>query len=93
MVLGKLNQKQFNFSRNQEISHISPVEQVNGFNIEEPSVSYLQLPTGKTADQRVCSRCGKLGHWRKVLSVYNMVQILHIGDPLYTCMQEVHKFR
>ena len=29
----KLNQKQFNLSRNQEISHISPVEQVNGFNI------------------------------------------------------------
>ena len=61
----KLNQKQFNLSRNQEISHISPVEQVNGFNIEEPSVSYLQLPMGKTADQRVCSKCGKPGHWRK----------------------------
>ena len=44
----KMNQKQFNLSRNQEISHISPVEQVNGFNIEEPSVSYLQLPMGKT---------------------------------------------
>ena len=61
----KLNQKQFNHSRNQEISHISPVEQVNGFNIEEPSVSYLQLPTGRTTDQRVCSKCGKPGHWKK----------------------------
>ena len=61
----RLNQKQFNLSRNQEISHISPVEQVNGFNIEEPSVSYLQLPMGKTADQRVCSKCGNPGHWRK----------------------------
>ena len=61
----KMNQKQFNLSKNQEISHISPVEQVNGFNIEEPSVSYLQLPMGKTADQRVCSKCGKPGHWRK----------------------------
>ena len=61
----KLNQKQFNHSRNQEISHISPVEQVNGFNIEEPSVSYLQLPMGRSTDQRVCSKCGKPGHWKK----------------------------
>ena len=61
----KLNQKQFNHSRNQEISHISLVEQVNGFNIEEPSVSYLQLPTGRTTDQKVCSKCGKPGHWKK----------------------------
>ena len=61
----KLNQKQFNHSRNQEISHISPVEQVTGFNIEEPSVSYLQLPTGRNTDQKVCSKCGKLGHWKK----------------------------
>ena len=61
----KSNQKQFNYSRNQEISHISPVEQVNDFNMEEPSVSYLQLPTGRIMDQRVCSKCGKPGHWKK----------------------------
>ena len=61
----RLNQKQSNTSRNQEISYISPVEQVNGFNIEEPSVSYLQLPTSKAADPRVCSKCGNPGHWRK----------------------------
>ena len=61
----RLNQKQFNQSKNQEISHISPVEQVNGFNIEEPSVSYLQLPVGRTVDSRFCSKCGKPGHWKR----------------------------
>ena len=61
----RLNQKQFNTSGNQEISHISPVEQVNGFTIQEPSVSCLQLPMGKAADPRVCSKCGNPGHWRK----------------------------
>ena len=39
----QLNQKQFEHNRSQEISHISPREHI--FNIEEPSVSYLQLPT------------------------------------------------
>ena len=38
-----LNQKQFDHSRTQEISHILPGEQLNVFNGEE-SVSYLQLP-------------------------------------------------
>ena len=61
----RLNQKHFNQSRNQEISHICPVEQVNAFNIEEPSVSYLQLPTGRAVDPKLCSKCGKPGHWKK----------------------------
>ena len=52
-------------SKPQEISHISPVEQVNVYNTEEPSVSYLQLPIRKTVDSRLCSKCGKPGHWRK----------------------------
>ena len=85
----RLNQKQFNLSRNQEISHISPVEQVNGFNIEEPSVSYLQLPMGKTADQRVCSECGNPGHWGKYCQSTTWCRF---GDPCYTCMQEILKF-
>ena len=61
----RLNQKHFNQSKHQEISHISPVEQVNGFNIEEPSMSYLQLPTGRAVDPKFCSKCGKPGHWEK----------------------------
>ena len=40
----ELNQRQFKQNKSQEISHISPREQVNVFNTEEPSVSYLQLP-------------------------------------------------
>ena len=59
------NQRHFNQSKNQGISHISPVDQVNDYNIEEPSVSYLQLITGRAADSRFCSKCGKPGHWRK----------------------------
>ena len=60
-----LNQGHFNQSKPQEISHISPVEQVNVYNTEELSVSYLQLPTTRTTDSRLCSKCGNPGHWRK----------------------------
>ena len=60
-----LNQRHFNRSKPQEISHISPVEQANVYNTEEPSVSYLQLPTRRTTDSWLCSKCGNPGHWRK----------------------------
>ena len=60
-----LNQRHFNQNKPQEISHISPVEQVNVYNTEEPSVSYLQLPTRRTTDSRLCSKCSNPGHWRK----------------------------
>ena len=43
----ELNQRHFHQSKPQEISHISPVEQTNVYNIEEPSVSYLQIPIRK----------------------------------------------
>ena len=41
------------------------MEQVNIYNTEEPSVSYLQLAIRKTTDSRLCSKCGNPGHWRK----------------------------
>ena len=39
-----LNERQFDHSKTQEISHILPGEHLNVFNGEEPSVSYLRLP-------------------------------------------------
>ena len=61
-----LNQRQFDQNKQQEISHILPVDQVNVFNSEEPSMSYLQLPTRKSADDnRLCSKCGDPGHWKQ----------------------------
>ena len=59
-----LNQRQFNQNKSQEISNISPQEQLNVFNGEEPSVSYLQLPVKKKEDNRFCTRCSETGHWR-----------------------------
>ena len=56
-----LNQRQFNNSKTQEISHILPGEQLNVFNGEE-SVSYLQLPVKKKEENRFCTRCGEMGH-------------------------------
>ena len=56
-----LNQRQFNHSKTQEISHILPGEQLNVFHREE-SVSYLQLPVKKKEDNRLCTRCGERGH-------------------------------
>ena len=56
-----LNQRQFDHSKTQEISHILPGEQLNVFNGEE-SVSYLQLPVKKKEENRFCTRCGIMGH-------------------------------
>ena len=56
-----LNQRQFDHSKTQEISHILPGEQLNVFNGEE-SVSYLQLPIKKKEENCFCTRCGERGH-------------------------------
>ena len=63
-----LNQKQFDHSKTQEISHILPGEQLNVFNGEE-SESYLQLPVKKKQENRFCTRCGKMGHGRRYCQV------------------------
>ena len=56
-----LNQRQFDHSETQEISHILPGEHLNVFNGEE-SVSYLRLPVKKKEENRFCTRCGEMGH-------------------------------
>ena len=63
-----LNQRQFDHSKTQEISHILPGEQLNVFNGEE-SVSYLQLPIKKKEENRFCTRCGERGHGRRYCQV------------------------
>ena len=60
-----LNQRQFDQSKAQEISHILPGEHLNVFNGEEPSVSYLQLPVKRKKENRFCTRCGEMGHGRR----------------------------
>ena len=63
-----LNQRQFDHSKTQEISHILPGEQLNVFNGEE-SMSYLQLPVKKKDQNRYCTRCGIMGHGRRYCQV------------------------
>ena len=63
-----LNQRQFDHSKTQEISHILPGERFNVFNGEE-SESYLQLPVKKKQENRFCTRCGKMGHGRRYCQV------------------------
>ena len=63
-----LNQRQFDHSKNQEISHILPGEQLSVFNGEE-SVSYLQLPVKKKEENHFCTRCGKVEHGRRYCQV------------------------
>ena len=72
----QLNQGQFKQNRSQEISHILPQEpvvqeapQATSLFIgeEEPSISYLQLPTRNRPQQmhkegRLCTRCGEMRH-------------------------------
>ena len=55
-----LNQKQFDHSKTQEISHILPCEHLNVFNGEE-SMSNLQLPVKKKEENHFCTRCGEMG--------------------------------
>ena len=64
-----LNQRQFDQSKTQKISHILPGEQLNVFNGEEPSVSYLQLPVKKKEENHFCTRCGEMGHGRHYCQV------------------------
>ena len=59
-----LNQRQFDQSKTQEISHILPGEHLNVFNGEEPSMSYLPLPVKRKEENRFCTRCGEMGHVR-----------------------------
>ena len=59
-----LNQKQFDHSKTQEISHILPGKHLNVFNGEE-SVSYLQLPVKKKEENCFCTRCGEMEHGRR----------------------------
>ena len=63
-----LNQRQFDHSKTQEISHILPGQQLNMFNGEE-SVSYLQVPVKKKDQNRYCTRCGIMGHGRHYCQV------------------------
>ena len=57
-----LNQRQFDQSKTQEISHILPGEHLNAFNGEEPSASYLQLPVKRKEENCFRTRCGEMGH-------------------------------
>ena len=63
-----LNQRQFDHSKTQEISHILPGEQLNVFNGEE-SESYLQLPVKKKQEKHFCTRCGEMEHVRRYCQV------------------------
>ena len=60
-----LNQRQFDQNKPQELSHISPLDQANIYNTEESSMLYLQFPTRRDTDSRLCSKCGDIGHWRR----------------------------
>ena len=60
-----VNQRQFDQSKTQEISHILPGEHLNVFNGEEPSVSYLQLPVKRKEENHFCTRCGEMEHGQR----------------------------
>ena len=63
-----INQRQFDHSKTQEISHILPGEQLNVFHGEE-SVLYLELPVKKKEENHFCTRCGEMGHGRRYCQV------------------------
>ena len=82
------NQRQFDHSKTQEISHILPDEQLNVFNGEE-SVSYLQLPVKKKEESRFCTRCSEMGHGRRYCQANTWCKFC-ITDT--HAMQACHKY-
>ena len=82
-----LNQRQFEHSKTQEISHILPSEQLNVFNGEE-SMSYLQLPVKKKEENRFCTRCGEMGHGRRYCQVNTWCKICERQS--YSVKQKKH---
>ena len=83
-----LNQRQFDHSKTQEISHILPGEQLNVFNGEE-SESYLQLPVKKETRKPFLYQMWRNGTQKTVLSSQHMVQILHHGYTCHTSLSQV----
>ena len=86
-----LNQRQFDHSKTQEISHILPGEQLNVFNGEE-SVSYLQLPVKKKEENRFCTRCGKTGHGRRYCQVNTWCKFCIIDTHATQACRKYKKF-
>ena len=86
-----LNQKQFDHSKTQEISHILPGEHLNVFNGEE-SMSYLQLPVKKKEENRFCTRCGETGHGRRYCQANTWCKFCNTDTHAMQACRKYEKF-
>ena len=84
-----LNQRQFDHSKTQEISHILPGEQLNVFNGEE-SVSYLQLPVKEEKKKKTVS-VQDVVKWdtEDAIAKSTILQILHHGYTFHASLSQV----
>ena len=83
-----LNQRQFDHSKTQEISHILPGEQLNVFNGEEKRVIF----TAANKEERrkpLLYQMWRNGTRKTLLSSQHMVQILHHGYTRHTSLSQV----
>ena len=87
-----LNQRQFDQSKTQEISHILPGEHLNVFNGEEPSVSYLQLSVKRKEETPFCTRCGEMGHGRRYCQVATWCKFCTSDTHATQACQRYEKF-
>ena len=87
-----LNQRQFDQSKTQEISHILPGEHLNVFNGEEPSVSYLPLPVKKKEENRFCTRCGEMGHGKRFCQAATWCKFCTLDTHATKACQRYEKF-
>ena len=86
-----LNQRQFDHSKTQEISHILSGEQLNVFKREE-SVSYLQLPVRKKEENCFCIRCGETGHGRRYCQVNTWCKFCIMDTQAMQACRKYEKF-
>ena len=82
-----LNQRQFDQSKTQEISHVLSREHLNVFNGEEPSVSATTCE--KKRGKPLLYQMWQDGTWATLLPSDYMVQILHIRYTCYASLPEV----
>ena len=87
-----LNQRQFDQSKTQEISHILPGEHLNVFNGEESNVSYLQLPVKSKEENHFCTRCGEMGHVRHYCQVVTWCKFCTSDTHATQACQKYEKF-
>ena len=71
---------------------VPQAQHLNVFNGEEPSVLYLQLPVKKKEENRFCTRCSEMEHWRHYCQVATWCKFCTSDTHATQACQKYEKF-